>query len=64
MWSLLWKGSGNWTVQLFDGRGAITDKDRFCWTAMIRQPEFVTEEVFEWAKESLLKRNLILIFPQ
>ncbi|WP_345891655.1 GyrI-like domain-containing protein [Ruminococcus sp. OA3] len=54
----LWKLDG----AAFDGRGAITDKDRFCWTAMIRQPEFVTEEVFEWAKESLLKKKPHLDF--
>ena len=26
-----------------------TDKSRFRWTSMIRQPDFVTEEVFRWA---------------
>lgn len=24
-------------------------KDDFCWTSMIRLPEFVTREVFDWA---------------
>ena len=24
-------------------------KDKYCWTSMIRQPEFVTKDVFEWA---------------
>lgn len=24
-------------------------KEKYCWTSMIRQPEFVTSEVFEWA---------------
>lgn len=34
-------------------------KDRFEWYAMIRQPEFVTPEVFEWACEEVkLKKNL------
>ena len=28
---------------------AAADKRRFTWTAMIRQPEFVTDQVFEWA---------------
>lgn len=46
---------------VFDGR-MITDKDKFCWTAMIRQPEFVTEEVFEWAKKSLLEKKPYLDF--
>jgi hypothetical protein len=41
----------------FTGGGeAIPDKDKFIWTAMIRQPEFVTPELFEAAKEPLLKR--------
>lgn len=40
----------------FDGT-RITDKSRFRWISMIRQPEFVTEEVFEWAKSELLKKK-------
>ena len=32
-------------------------KDQFCWTSMIRQPEFVTEEVFKKAKEILHKKK-------
>ena len=38
---------GLWWVEdeAFDGTN-ITDKSRFCWISMIRQPEFVTEEVF------------------
>ncbi len=35
----------------------IVDKDKFCWTSMIRQPEFVTDEVFEQAKEGLHKKK-------
>ena len=35
----------------------FTDKDRFCWVSMIRQPEFVTEEVFEAAKEALQEKK-------
>ena len=46
-----------WTDQPgFDGRGAV-DKDQFYWTSMIRQPEFVTEEVFLWARESLARNK-------
>ena len=40
--------------------GAIMDisgKDNFCWTSMIRQPEFVTAEVFELTKSILLKKK-------
>ncbi|MBO5209879.1 MAG: GNAT family N-acetyltransferase [Lachnospiraceae bacterium] len=49
---------GFWTVEgiSFDGIN-VTDKDKFCWTSMIRQPEFVTEEVFEKAKEALMKKK-------
>lgn len=35
----------------------ITDKSKFYWTMMIRQPEFVTEEVFEAAKKALSKKK-------
>jgi Uncharacterized conserved protein len=27
----------------------FSQKDNYCWTSMIRQPEFVTQEVFFWA---------------
>lgn len=40
----------------FDGTN-ITDKSRFCWTSMIRQPEFVTEDVFENARNTLAKKK-------
>lgn len=30
-----------------------TKKDKLVWTSMIRQPEFVTKEVFEWACSEL-----------
>jgi hypothetical protein len=40
----------------FDGT-LITDKHKFCWTAMIRQPAFVTNGVFESAKETLQKKK-------
>lgn len=45
----------------FDGQN-VTDKDAFCWTSMIRQPEFVTEEVYEWAKQSLQKKKPYIDF--
>lgn len=49
---------GLWYVddEMFDGTN-ITEKDRFCWTSMIRQPEFVTYEVFEAAKAVLQKNK-------
>ena len=34
-----------------------TDKNNFWWTSMIRQPVFVTPEVFEAAKATLNKKN-------
>ena len=40
----------------FDGIN-ITDKNKFKWTSMIRQPEFVTEGVFETAKKALKKKK-------
>lgn len=49
---------GLWYVDdaKFDGTN-ITDKSRFCWTSMIRQPEFVTEKVFENARNTLAKKK-------
>ena len=35
----------------------VADKEKFLWTAMIRQPDFVTAEVFRWAKEELQKKK-------
>ncbi len=40
----------------FDGR-APADKNRFYWTSLIRQPDFVTEEVFSWALEKLARKK-------
>ena len=37
--------------------GLAGQKDKFQWISMIRQPEFVTPDVFEWAKENLRKKN-------
>jgi len=38
----LWRGEDGY----FDGRN-IADKNKLVWTSMIRQPDFVTAEVFE-----------------
>ena len=35
----------------------FSDKSRFCWTSMIRQPDFVTPEVFNAAKAALAKKK-------
>lgn len=40
----------------FDGLN-VYDKNKFKWISMIRQPEFVTYEVFENAKEILAKKK-------
>lgn len=49
---------GLWRVDdiAFDGMN-VTDKNRFKWISMIRQPEFVTESVFESAREALAKKK-------
>lgn len=31
--------------------------DQWIWTSMIRQPEFLTTEVFEWAKKELARKK-------
>ncbi len=41
----------------FMGEGAVADKDQFLWTALIRQPDFVTPAVFENAKTALAKKK-------
>jgi hypothetical protein len=51
---------GLWSVddESFVGGGAqIADKSKLRWTSMIRQPEFVTDAVFEGAKEILSKKK-------
>jgi len=34
-----------------------SQKDKLIWTVMIRQPEFVTGEVFQWAVDALKKKK-------
>ena len=51
---------GFWTIDdnFFRGGGAaITDKSKFTWTSVIRQPDFVTEEIFEAAKVVLARKK-------
>jgi hypothetical protein len=51
---------GLWTLEKieFTGHAAkITDKRKFRWTSMIRQPDFVTPEIFETAKAALQKKK-------
>lgn len=32
-------------------------REEWCWTSMIRQPEFVTEEVFQWAVAECMRKK-------
>ena len=50
---------GLWSVDgdFRGGGAAIHDKSKFVWTMMIRQPDFVTAEIFETAKASLKKKR-------
>ena len=52
---------GLWSIDdggVFCGSGAaIQDKNKFRWTSMIRQPDFVTPDVFESAKQTLAKKK-------
>lgn len=46
---------GLWWIEgeVFD----LKKRSDWLWTSMIRQPEFVTEEVFNWAAESLKRKK-------
>ncbi|MFT9194895.1 MAG: GyrI-like domain-containing protein [Bifidobacterium sp.] len=49
----------------FRGNGTmIADKSKFLWTVMIRQPDFVTQKVFAWAKDALAKKKPVLDMSQ
>jgi len=46
-----------WTEEPgFDGRAPV-DKSAFHWLSLIRQPEFVSEAVFAWARDQLAKKK-------
>ena len=47
---------GLWWTEL-DRPFDTSQKDKLIWTAMIRQPEFVTDVVFRWAVEGLKKKK-------
>ncbi len=49
---------GFWSMgeETFDGGHSI-NKEEFVWTSFIRQPEFVTEEIFCWAKKQLTQKK-------
>jgi hypothetical protein len=35
----------------------FTQKDKYCWTSMIRQPDFITVDIFERAKVAVKKKK-------
>jgi hypothetical protein len=47
---------GLWWLEQ-EGDMDFTQKDKFCWTSMLRQPEFVTTEVFQWACRELKRKK-------
>lgn len=50
---------GLWSVDddFRGGGAAISDKSKFVWTMMIRQPEFVTADIFAAAKATMAKKK-------
>jgi Uncharacterized conserved protein len=40
-----------------DGKEDFSQKGNFCWTSMIRQPDFVTKEIFGWACSEVGKKK-------
>lgn len=49
---------GLWMTQAGGFEGSpMADKSKLLWTSMIRQPDFVTPEVFGWAREALHKKK-------
>jgi len=40
-----------------DSHEDFSNKDKYCWTSMIRQPEFVTEDVFQWACNEVKRKK-------
>jgi hypothetical protein len=48
---------GLWSTDTGVVESGITDKSAFCWTSMIRMPEFVTPEVIEEAKVNFSKKK-------
>ncbi len=48
---------GLWWME--DGGTSVdyAHKDKFCWISMIRQPDFVTEDVFAWACDEVKRKK-------
>lgn len=47
--------------QMKDGAAGVdySHKENFVWTSMIRLPDFVTAEIFDWARETVAKKKKI-----
>lgn len=52
---------GMWWLEDAKDMNFYSDKDRYCWISMIRQPDFVTQEHFEKAKQLLAQKKPQLI---
>ena len=48
---------GQWWITNGTADTDYTKKSDFCWISMIRQPDFVTEEVFKWACKEVEKKK-------
>ncbi len=46
---------GLWWIE--EGEFDLKFRDNWLWTSMIRQPEFVTQDVFQWAVDSFHKKK-------
>lgn len=46
---------GLWTID--GGEFSFENRENWVWTVMIRQPDFVTDEVFQWACEQASKKK-------
>ena len=46
-----------WSDSIVPGGLSIADKSVFSWIAMIRQPDFVTPEVFAWAIDEVARKK-------
>ncbi len=40
-----------------EGKFDLADRDAWVWTSLLRQPDFVTAEVLEWAKQTAKKKK-------
>ncbi len=47
-----------------DSSDDFSKKDKYCWTSMIRQPEFVTPDVFAWACQEISIKKPLLDFTK